>query len=267
MNVVLNTDNRLMSGTTLTDEYRARRAHLGFTFDELCEIALNGFASAFLPWEERERCSPVRARDIALLARQRRGMTTERSQYGAVQARQPPTRIRDRGWRRRRRAAAAIILGSGLGGLADEIDPLARIPFAEIPGFPTATVVGHAGALIAGTLGGKVRPRAGRPLSHVRRPRRPRSRRFPPRVMHALGAPTLIVSNAAGGVNRLWQPGDLMLIRDHINLMFRNPLIGAVEPGDLRFPDMSGRTIRAGRSGARRRARAGHCSAKGSTPG
>ena len=57
--------------------------------------------------------------------------------------------------------------------------------------------------------------------------------------MHALGASTLIVSNAAGGVNRLWSPGDLMLIRDHINLMFRNPLIGRVEPGDIRFPDMS----------------------------
>jgi purine-nucleoside phosphorylase len=58
-------------------------------------------------------------------------------------------------------------------------------------------------------------------------------------VMHALGAGTLIVSNAAGGVNRLWQPGDLMLIRDHINLMFRNPLTGPTEPGDTRFPDMS----------------------------
>ena len=57
--------------------------------------------------------------------------------------------------------------------------------------------------------------------------------------MHALGVKTLIVSNAAGGVNRLWQPGDLMLIRDHINLMFRNPLVGALEPGDIRFPDMS----------------------------
>src|SRR5258706_372603 len=62
---------------------------------------------------------------------------------------------------------------------------------------------------------------------------------FPARVMNALGVKTLIVSNAAGGVNRLWAPGDLMLIRDHINLMFRNPLIGAVEPSDVRFPDMS----------------------------
>src|SRR5262249_13320937 len=62
---------------------------------------------------------------------------------------------------------------------------------------------------------------------------------FPARVAHALGVRTLIVSNAAGGVNRLWQPGDLMLIRDHINLMFRNPLIGAVVEGDARFPDMS----------------------------
>jgi purine-nucleoside phosphorylase len=67
----------------------------------------------------------------------------------------------------------------------------------------------------------------------------PRLASFPIRVMHALGARTLIVSNAAGGVNRLWQPSDLMLIRDHINLTFRNPLIGTVEEGDLRFPDMS----------------------------
>lgn len=133
---------------------------------------------------------------------------------------------------------AAIVLGSGLGGLADQIEQPARIPFADIPGFPPATVAGHAGALIAGTLAGKfVLALAGR--FHIYEGHDARLAAFPARVVHALGAGTLIVSNAAGGVNRLWQPGDLMLIRDHINLMFRNPLVGAVELGDDRFPDMS----------------------------
>jgi len=133
---------------------------------------------------------------------------------------------------------AAIVLGSGLGGLADEIDVSAKIPFGEIPGFPSATVAGHAGAMIAGTLAGKfVLALAGR--FHMYEGHDVRLAAFPTRVVHALGAKTLIVSNAAGGVNRMWQPGDLMLIRDHINLMFRNPLVGAVEPGDTRFPDMS----------------------------
>jgi purine-nucleoside phosphorylase len=133
---------------------------------------------------------------------------------------------------------AAIVLGSGLGGLADDIDVVARIAYGEVPGFPAATVAGHAGALIAGTLGGRfVLALAGR--FHMYEGHDVRLAAFPARVCHALGAKTLIVSNAAGGVNRLWQPSDLMLIRDHINLMFRNPLIGAVEPGDVRFPDMS----------------------------
>jgi purine-nucleoside phosphorylase len=133
---------------------------------------------------------------------------------------------------------AAIVLGSGLGGLADDIEPVATIPYREIPGFPSVTVAGHAGALIAGTLAGRqVLAFAGR--FHAYEGHDVRLAAFPARVMHAVGAPTLIVSNAAGGVNRLWQPGDLMLIRDHINLMFRNPLVGRLEPGDLRFPDMS----------------------------
>ena len=134
--------------------------------------------------------------------------------------------------------SVGIVLGSGLGALADEIDATARVPFREIPGFPTATVPGHAGALILGTLAGKsVVALAGR--FHMYEGHDVRLAAFPARVVHALGAKTLIVSNAAGGVNRLWQPGDLMLIRDHINMMFRNPLIGAVEEGDTRFPDMS----------------------------
>jgi purine-nucleoside phosphorylase len=133
---------------------------------------------------------------------------------------------------------AAIVLGSGLGSLADDIEQPARIPFRDIPGFPAATVVGHAGELIVGTLAGKfVLALAGR--FHMYEGHDTRLAAFPARVVHALGANTLIVSNAAGGVNRLWQPGDLMLIRDHINMMFRNPLVGALELGDSRFPDMS----------------------------
>lgn len=133
---------------------------------------------------------------------------------------------------------AAIVLGSGLGALADQIEAVARIPYREIPGFPASTVAGHAGELIAGRLGGvPVLALAGR--FHAYEGHDVRLAAFPVRVTHALGAETLIVSNAAGGINRLWEPGDLMLIRDHINLMFRNPLIGALEPGDLRFPDMS----------------------------
>jgi purine-nucleoside phosphorylase len=156
--------------------------------------------------------------------------------YGASDARLAADAIRDS--LRGAEPEVAIVLGSGLGGLADEIDVTAKIPFRDIPGFPSATVAGHAGAMIAGTLAGKfVLALAGR--FHMYEGHDVRLAAFPTRVVHALGAKTLIVSNAAGGVNRLWQPGDLMLIRDHINLMFRNPLVGAVEPGDTRFPDMS----------------------------
>jgi purine-nucleoside phosphorylase len=112
------------------------------------------------------------------------------------------------------------------------------LSFAAIPGFPSARVAGHAGALIAGELGGrKVLALSGR--FHLYEGHDVRLAAFPVRVMHALGATTLIVSNAAGGIRRTFRPGDLMLIDDHINLMFRNPLIGPVEPGEVRFPDMS----------------------------
>jgi purine-nucleoside phosphorylase len=160
----------------------------------------------------------------------------EASDHGARAARSAADLIRARIGSQA--PVAAIVLGSGLGGLADDIEPVATIPYREIPGFPSATVAGHAGALIAGTLAGRrVLALAGR--FHAYEGHDVRLAAFPARVMHAVGAPTLIVSNAAGGVNRLWQPGDLMLIRDHINLMFRNPLVGRLEPGDLRFPDMS----------------------------
>jgi len=133
---------------------------------------------------------------------------------------------------------AGIILGSGLGGLARRIANPVEIPFARVPGFPTATVVGHAGKLVAGALGGRpVVTLAGR--FHMYEGHRAALAGFPVRVLHALGVRTLFVSNAAGGIRRSFRPGDLMLIRDHLNLMFRSPLIGALEPGDIRFPDMS----------------------------
>ena len=133
---------------------------------------------------------------------------------------------------------AAIVLGSGLGGLADHIEHEVVVPYTEIPGFPRATVAGHSGALLSGRLAGKpVLALAGR--FHMYEGHDARLTAFPARLVRALGARTLIVSNAAGGVNRLFEPGDLMLIRDHINLTFRNPLMGRVEPGDTRFPDMA----------------------------
>jgi purine-nucleoside phosphorylase len=130
------------------------------------------------------------------------------------------------------------VLGSGLGGLADRITDATAVPFAEIPGFPAATVVGHAGKLIAGSLGGRrVVALAGR--FHMYEGHEATLAGFPVRVFHALGARTLFVSNAAGGIRRTFRAGDLMLIRDHLNLMFRNPLVGALEEGDIRFPDMT----------------------------
>jgi purine-nucleoside phosphorylase len=136
------------------------------------------------------------------------------------------------------RPTAALILGSGLGGLAERITDAIHVPFAQIPGFPSATVAGHAGVVIAGALGGrKVLALSGR--FHMYEGHAAALAAFPTRVLYALGAKTLIVSNAAGGVRPSLAPGDLMLIRDHINFMFRNPLIGPIAHGEVRFPDMS----------------------------
>jgi purine-nucleoside phosphorylase len=131
-----------------------------------------------------------------------------------------------------------IVLGSGLGGLAAEIQDATRVPFAEIPGFPTATVVGHAGAIVAGTLSGRrVIALAGR--FHMYEGHPPQLAAFPVRVMHALGARIYFASNAAGGIRRDLAAGDLMILEDHMNLTGQSPLTGHVEPGDERFPDMT----------------------------
>lgn len=136
------------------------------------------------------------------------------------------------------RPVAAIILGSGLGDLADRIQNATRVRYADIPGFHATNVAGHRGELIRGTLGGReVLALAGR--FHMYEGYSARTAGFPVRVVHALGAKVLFASNAAGGINRAFDPGDLMVIEDHLNLMFQNPLIGPIEPGDTRFPDMS----------------------------
>ncbi len=137
-----------------------------------------------------------------------------------------------------RAPVAAIVLGSGLGELAAQIENARSIPYAGIPGFHATNVAGHRGELIHGTLGGReVLALAGR--FHMYEGHGPAAAGFPVRVLHALGARVLFVSNAAGGINRSFSPGDLMIIEDHLNLMFRNPLTGAVVQGDDRFPDMS----------------------------
>jgi purine-nucleoside phosphorylase len=133
----------------------------------------------------------------------------------------------------------AVILGTGLGRLGTEIEGCRTIEYADIPYFPLSTVESHAGRLLCGQLAGKTvvamqgrfHRYEGYSLAQVT---------FPVRVLRALGARTLVVSNACGGMHPLWEPGDLMLIADHINLLGDNPLVG---PNDdrlgPRFPDMS----------------------------
>ena len=131
-----------------------------------------------------------------------------------------------------------IVLGSGLGGLAGRIEDARSVSYADLPGFAAPGVPGHAGRLIAGRIAGKaVLALAGR--FHVYEGHSASASAFPIRVLYALGARVLLLSNAAGGIRRTFTPGDLMIIRDHVNFTGHNPLIGPVVPGDERFPDMS----------------------------
>jgi purine-nucleoside phosphorylase len=137
------------------------------------------------------------------------------------------------------RPKIALVLGSGLGAFADELSSPARIPYAKIPGFPRSTVVGHAGQLVIGKLGGL-------PLAvmqgrvHLYEGYSPQEVAFPMRVLGRLGIRSVILTNAAGAINRDYSQGALVLIRDHLNLQGANPLMG---PNDerfgVRFPDMS----------------------------
>lgn len=132
-----------------------------------------------------------------------------------------------------------VILGSGLGDFAAAVEDRVEIPYSDIPGFPASAVVGHAGTLVAGTLGGvplvvlsgRIHFYEGHPMTSVV---------LPARVLGLLGCRDVVVTNAAGGIDKRFAAGDLMLISDHVNLFGTNPLIG---PNDesfgARFPDMS----------------------------
>jgi len=135
--------------------------------------------------------------------------------------------------------SVAIILGSGLGDIADYLEDKITIPYEEIPGFPTSGVSGHAGMLVAGRIMGKevlvmqgrVHYYEGYAQQHIT---------VPVRVMHLLGVKSLVLTNAAGGVNLGYKPGDLMLISDHINFSGSNPLLGPnLDEFGPRFPDCS----------------------------
>ena len=123
------------------------------------------------------------------------------------------------------RPQIGIVLGTGLGGLADKIKSAVVVPYEEIPHFPVSTVSSHMGRLIIGSLGGKkVMALQGR--FHYYEGYDSKEKTFPIRVMAAMGVETLLISNAAGGLNLTFEAGDLVLIRDHINLKGQNPLRG-----------------------------------------
>ena len=132
-----------------------------------------------------------------------------------------------------------LILGSGLGVLADTLEERVTIPYGDIPHFPVSTVEGHAGELLIGMAGGRpVVMMSGR--FHLYEGYSPGTVTFPVRVMKAMGVRQLLVTNSAGGINTQFRPGDLMLITDHLNLTGQNPLAGPNEARlGPRFPDMS----------------------------
>lgn len=137
-----------------------------------------------------------------------------------------------------RRPEVAVVLGSGLGHLADRATDVVKIGYDRIPGFPLPTVQGHAGMLVAGQLGGReVILQSGR--FHMYEGHPAATSALPVRVFGELGVGTIILTNAAGGIRRSFTPGTLMLISDHLNLTGRNALEGDALAGEERFPDMS----------------------------
>jgi purine-nucleoside phosphorylase len=137
-----------------------------------------------------------------------------------------------------RQPKVAVVLGSGLGFLADQVGNAVRIPYSDIPGFPRTTVIGHGAELVAGMLAGKqVIVQSGR--FHLYEGHDANLTALPVRLFASLGIETMILTNAAGGIRRTFSSGTVMLIADHINLTFRNPLFGSCLPGEERFPDMS----------------------------
>jgi purine-nucleoside phosphorylase len=132
----------------------------------------------------------------------------------------------------------AVVLGSGLDHLVDEVEDPATVSFTEVPGFPPVTVPGHAGTFVAGRLdGAEVLFQRGR--YHVYEGHALDVVCAPVRIAATLGVESLVLTNAAGGVRPSLGPGDLVLLHDHLNLMARSPLVGRPEEGETRFPDMS----------------------------
>jgi purine-nucleoside phosphorylase len=132
-----------------------------------------------------------------------------------------------------------VVLGSGLGGFADELESRVEIPYSEIPGWPRSTAIGHAGKLVVGQLGGvDLAVLSGR--AHLYEGYSPARVTYAIRVLKLLGVNSLVLTNAAGGINVSLQQGGLVLISDHINLQGVNPLAGANEKDfGPRFPDMT----------------------------
>ena len=134
-------------------------------------------------------------------------------------------------------ADVAIILGSGLGGFADTFANARSIPTAELPGYPHSTVAGHKGRIVVGNVG-KTRVMAFQGRVHMYEGYPPETVVIPVRIAHRMGIKTLIVTNASGAFTKRFHPGDLLLIDDHINLQFRNPLVRLWNDG-IRCPDES----------------------------
>lgn len=131
-----------------------------------------------------------------------------------------------------------LVLGSGLGAAAEALEGAVTVPFTDLPGYPPTTVEGHRGRYVAGRLGGEpVLLQCGR--FHLYEGASPDVMVAPVRVAAAMGAHTLILTSAAGAIRPTYEPGDLVVLEDHVNWMFGSPLVGPVREAETRFPDMS----------------------------